>query len=483
MSAASATRAASCVVAMTVGAAIGCGSSASDNASARESGDGGGALQPPGDEASEGLDAHGDVVAGGDAAADADRRGTLDATADGDPRESGAVADSTTADSGNSLEVEASSSFATIPLGTTDDSFVYEVGATIGNQTFEMDLDTGSTTVAVAAASCGACLGISPLYTPSSTATNEEKTASTQYEDQSAWSGEIYQDTVGLEYGTPDVSLKLAAITEQTQFFDQNQYQGIFGLGSPQNAEPNTGAYLSLVTAKGVVPVLGFELCATSGTMWLGGFDAGDASSAPQYTPLLAISDNNPFYAVNVDDLKMGGASLGFESAADFQEPIVDTGTSLLYFPTPVFDALLSAINDSSGFESLFPGQTLTNTEQGGCVMGSGVTDAMIDAALPAMSVDFPSATAGAPDFSVTSTPSQSYLYDDGDGLFCLAIGDGGSTGGATLGVTFIRAFVTVIDLPHNRVGFAPETGCAVQGGLRVIRRGPWHPQPPRIRR
>jgi len=409
--------------------------------------------------------AHGDAAAGGDSATatDSGHEGGVDASAAG------------------SDGAAPQANLYSIPLTTTSDAFFYEAELTIGAQTFAMDIDTGSTTIGVAAATCRSCTGITPEYSPT-TGVSQGETAMTMYQDGSGWSGAIYRDTVSLEHGTPSETLDFVSITSETEFFERNAYQGILGLGAPANAEPGTDSYTAFVQASGVPPVLSFELCNTAGTMWLGGYDAASASAAPTYTPMLAINDNNAFYTINVDDLKLGGTSLGYATAADFQEPIVDTGTSLFYLPNDIFDAMLSAINASSGFQSLFPAQRLTSE---GCVQAAGVTDAMVDADLPAMSVDLPSVTAGAPDVTITSPPSRSYLYDNGNGQFCLAIAGGGTTDASTLGITFLRGFVTVIDIGNSRVGFAPDTGCATNGGLRVVHPRAWPPtsRPPRLHR
>jgi hypothetical protein len=394
-----------------------------------------------------------------------------DAATSGHP--DGSLASSSSGAAGQSL--------FTIPLTTTSDSFVYEAELTIGDQTFAMDIDTGSTTIAVAAATCASCTGITPKYTPT-TGVDQLTPATSQYQDGSGWSGEIYRDTVTLAHGTPSVSLNFSTITSQTQFFEDNAYQGILGLGSVFNADTDTDAYLAMVEAKGVAPVTSFELCDTSGTMWLGGYDAAAANGAPTYTPMLAINDNNPFYSLDVDDLKLGGTSLGYQTSSDFQEPIVDTGTSLFYLPTGIFKTMLDTIKASSGFEALFPGQALTSE---GCVQTPGVTDAMLDAQLPAMTIDFPSTTSGAPNVTLTATASQSYFYDNGNGQFCLAIGNGGTSDASTLGLTFLRAFVTIIDTGNGRIGFAPDLGCAAGGGMRVVHPRAWppRPRPPRGRR
>ena len=205
--------------------------------------------------------------------------------------------------------------------------------------------------------------------------------------------------------------------------------------------------------------MMGFEMCDTGGTMWLGGFDATAAASTPVFTPMLPIdAQSNPFYAVNVTDMGLGGTSLGFGSST-FQNPIVDTGTTIFYIPTAVDTALLAAINASAGFKALFPGQTLSDNN---CAQGATtVTAAMVDAMLPPMSMSF-AGMAGSPDVTVSVPPMASYLYGGTPGQVCFAFADGG-TGSQYFGVmgdTIMRAFVTVIDVDAHRVGFAPDAGC-----------------------
>ena len=90
-----------------------------------------------------------------------------------------------------------------------------------------------------------------------------------------------------------------------------------------------------------------------------------------------------------------------------------------------------------------------------------------------------PSASGGA-DVTITAAPLESYLYDAGNGQFCLAAGDGGDQGGATFGDTFLQAFVTVIDVENQRVGFASDSGCAAKGDAPMIYHPHAKPRDPR---
>jgi hypothetical protein len=376
-------------------------------------------------------------------------------------------------------QVGAGVPLAAIPLSTPDGTY-YTAQVTVGDQTFAMDIDTGSATCAVAGQGCTSCAaaGVSLTYQPSATATDLQKTASTAYGDGSMLNGEIFQDTVALGHGMPTVQLELMSIQSERQFFRSVQFQGILGLGSTLLELRGTDTYFALETADGVSPVLAFELCAKNGTMWLGGFDATAAGSAVQYTPLLPINRTDAFYAINVDDALIGGTSLGLHTA-DFESPILDTGTSLFYVPAKVFNAILSAINASSGFTSLF-GRTALKAND--CVRANGVTAAAVDAALPALAMKVPSTNPGAADFTLTVNPTQSYLMDTGQGQFCLAMGEGGPTEGAILGDAFLSSFVTVIDRQNGQVGFAPDLGCGTALGRRVVDLMTWHPRTPRHR-
>jgi hypothetical protein len=357
--------------------------------------------------------------------------------------------------------------------------FEYTAQVTVGNQSFAMQIDTGSTTAAVAGTGCSGCTGVSPVYTPSSSATDTGQAGSTQYADGSGWSGEIYADTVALGNGSPPVSVDLVDMSMATDnfFSGQNDYQGILGLGPLQNAISGTNGYMPAVLSAGVPSVFAFQLCdgtgSNAGTMWLGG--DGSPASTPVYTPLLAISDNNPYYAINVDGMSLGGTPIVTNASNTFQQPILDTGTALFYVPTSVFDAFQTALEASSGFTALFGSNTFaTSGANQGCVTDASVTEAQVEAMLPALSLSLPNATGG-PDVTIQASALDTYLYDGGGGQFCLAIQDGlGQDPTSVLGDAFLQAFVTIIDLQGGRAGFSP-TGCPAPQSHRVRhpKRGP----------
>ena len=376
-----------------------------------------------------------------------------------------------------------------IPLSSPNGAdFEYTAQVTIGDQTFAMTIDTASTTLGVAGHGCSGCTGATPLYSPSASATSTGQHGSSMYADGTGWSGPIYSDTIGLGNGSASVSLKFVDIDKANGFFSgENDYQGILGLGPSQNAVSNTDGYFPTAVGAGTNNILSFDLCDNTGdnagTMWLGG-DGG--ATKTQYTPLVPISINNPFYAFNVDALSLGETVVVSDAAATFSQPVLDTGTSLFYVPTSVYHSFETTLEVSSGFQTVFGNKTFASSgANAGCVQAIGVTDADVESNLPSISLSLPRVTSGQPDFVITAPALDTYIYNGGDGFYCLAIQDGGTQDPSTFGEAFMQAFHTVIDISGNRVGFAPPTTCVAPAIQQMLRpslfAGPRRPpRPPR---
>jgi hypothetical protein len=378
---------------------------------------------------------------------------------------------------------------AAIPLANPEGYF-WGAKLSVGGQSFLVQADTGSATTALAGASCATCasVGVSPLYMPGATAKDDRLTTGASYGDMSGWSGEIYTDRISLGNGTPSLSFPIGDIsTNLMEFFQDNGYQGILGIGPPESGLPDTGAYFDLAEQSGAVPVMAFELCPTGGTMWIGGFDPTRAAAAPAYTPMLPITDHQRFYAVDVHSMSIGSTRVA--SAADFHSsagpPIVDTGTTLFIAPDAVVSNTLAAVNGAPGFKALFGNTaklgTVDSADNNGCVTKAGVTAAMVDAMLPALTLTFPGTLAGASDLSFTVKPTVSYMLDVGSDSWCFGIVNS-ADGSTILGDAILQAFVTIIDLQNQQVGWAPDLGCTLDTQRRAIERTAFHPHPPRPR-
>jgi hypothetical protein len=192
--------------------------------------------------------------------------------------------------------------------------------------------------------------------------------------------------------------------------------------------------------------------------MWLGGYDPAAASASPLYTEMNTAL---PYYVVNLAGLTLGGDSVGFSPTF----AIADTGTTLFYVPTAVANgvkARASAATDLFG--------TFSSMQGVDCAMAQpGVTAAQIDAALPPLSLTFDDPT-GTP-FTVESPATRSYLFDGGGGLWCVGLVDNAQLGAniVLMGDMGLRGFVTIFDLDHQQVGFAPDRGCGARKRKAVI--------------
>ena len=334
----------------------------------------------------------------------------------------------------------------------------------IGTQTFELTVDTGSGTLAVASSACSSC-GVTPGYTPGPGATDEGRRASDHYVAGS-WQGEVYSDSVHLAGTSATATMSLAAIDSQTAFFGGGGCglgtvpfapQGIVGFGPADLAVQGTDAFLPKVTQTSAIPgVFAVELCSQGGQLMLGGVDpvAGALSGPAAYTPMIA----SPYYGVELDDLQLGGASLGY-GAADFGAAAVDTGTSVLALPSAVFRALASTIESSAVFETAFGGMTswLGTT----MCLTSTLGPADLDSQLPTMTLVFP-----APDGSktaLTRTATTSYLSPtaaNGKTYYCSGIFENPVATGTIFGTSAMIGQMVIFDVDGRRIGFAPQTFC-----------------------
>ncbi len=354
-------------------------------------------------------------------------------------------------DAANSPDGNLPSGVAAIPLSSPDGSF-YTANVSIGSQSFAMVVDTGSTTAAVAGSTCTGC-GVTPSYKPGATATDQHQTASAQY-GSGSWNGEIYADTMGLGFGTPSASVKLASITSQTTFFDgnQNTFQGLLGLGGDNLLTQGTTSFLDGIVAAGVKDIESFQMCdANGGTMWLGGYDASHTGADPQYTAM-SQSTQQLYYMVTLSDMKLGNTSIGYTSST----AIADTGTSLFYVSQTVANNVVTQANKAT---TLWQG-TFASQQGVYCAMAkSGVTAAQIDTAMPPLNMTFPGAGGS---FTMSIPATHSYMLDAGSGMWCIGIAyNSGLPGNITLmGDVGLRGMVTIFDRTKHQVGFAPSKGC-----------------------
>jgi hypothetical protein len=359
---------------------------------------------------------------------------------------------------------------------------------------FWLIVDTGSSDTAIAAKSCTECAdaGVTLFY--GDTGTNTGQTDSTQYEDGSGWSGPVYSDTIGMVGISADLtSVDFAGLSTETGFFGAQDCsgnavpfvtnQGIVGMGPTDLLGTGTNDYFYQLTgaSTSIAKVFAVQMCNTTGTIWLGGFDSSAVASTPQYTPLTTTP--SPYYQqVNLNGVTFSSTAIG--TAGEWSPCVIDTGTYGIGLPSDAYASLQSDLEGNSTFNSLFgfPGagytaffgtSTASPTECVSTTGGQGI--AAVNAMLPEMAFTFPSSTST---FTITVPATQSYLFAVDSGVanggvsYCWGAFDNGtstSNPGSLLGDTFMQNAVTVFNIGSSQVGFAQATTCPAPptGGMR----------------
>ena len=353
----------------------------------------------------------------------------------------------------------------------------YGANVTIGSQQFSLLLDTGSTSLIVASSACGDCVGVSPVYSPGSGATDEGRMDTSPFGTGTV-QGEVYRDSVQIAGVPQSIPLGFIAAEKQSQFpiFEPidcqgmqaatGVFQGLMGLGPQDIALPKTQSYPLQLVSAGIEPgVFAVQFCESGGRFWIGGFDATCTTAAPQYTPLVP----SPYYAVNIADMGIGGTSLG---VSDFGPTVIDTGSSSFILPDDAFQAISAQVAASDGFQAAFPGEDASFfsglvTSPDPCIQpAAGLSSSQVDSMLPPLTITLPEQSGDT--FTLSLTATQSYLdirTIGGVEVFCPNIVSAADVGGSAAVPTILahslpRAYVTIFDVTHGQIGFAPQQGC-----------------------
>jgi hypothetical protein len=284
---------------------------------------------------------------------------------------------------------------------------------TIGNaQTFNLAIDTGASTLGVAADGCAGCedAGLSPLYNPGSTATDLKTPETLMYAPGFGWSGEAYQDVVSI--GGLAAPVDLVAITSESQYFFPTTcdtptgpvpgpYEGTIGFGPDAFILPGTNDYIDQVVDSGRIPnAFSIAFCHVNGTLWLGGYDVTSISQPMQYTPM----GQNAGYTVEWTDAVIDGTDISLPAGT---QATVDSGGIPIFVLEATYNSVASALSANAAFQTAFGASFLSPNAQtfSNCVT-LNETPAEVDAALPPLTLKLGSANP----IEVSLTATESYL-------------------------------------------------------------------------
>ena len=368
-----------------------------------------------------------------------------------------------------------------------------------GQGPFPLIVDTGSTTLAVVADTCGAgCDGVSPvLVTTGLTPVISNGEVSVKYADGSSWSGAGYSGQVGVgapsEGGSTTAEMVYAAITVQSNFINfsecgvnqqpEDWHSGIIGFAYPSIASAGTDEWFARYQqATGIPNEFTLQLCVTpsgtsAGNLWLGAYDQSFISGQFSYISIVKQQHYNVYLtAIAVHSqssgettaLPYGASTLGpcNDGTTDTNCAVIDSGTTFLALPTSVLNSLVDAITaDSAYAEYVSSGgrDILTSNE---CFSTSSfASQSTLNAHLPTVSFTFADTSSGSNPVTITIAAIPGYMspsYDShGNAYYCSGLGSTGSAA-AILGYSFMAQFTTRFDIGNSQIGFAPTAQCGV---------------------
>lgn len=249
----------------------------------------------------------------------------------------------------------------------------YYVSLTFGGQALSVQIDTGSSTMAVPLVECSSCRhggrrldlskatgdafivlcdsslcsanictvdygACSPTHTCSGTKAKDACSFSLRYADQSGTSGALVQADVGISsLVTP---LVFGAILQESASFSNDVVDGIFGLAYKSlacNPSCVTPLFDALVESGKIQHDI-FSICTGTkgGVLTLGGSNPKLYSGSLTYVPLLRTS-TPLFYLVSITGSTVGGKSVDLPH---FSSGIVDSGTTLVVVSEKTYKAL-----------------------------------------------------------------------------------------------------------------------------------------------
>jgi len=333
----------------------------------------------------------------------------------------------------------------------------YSVRVTVAGQTLEVIVDTGSSTLAVAASASDNC---ATYYTGSC----DGQTVGDSY-DSGSWSGHAcsgaHVSFEGLSAGQPafgGIQTQHAFLTDCASSSGIPISEGIVGMAYStliSSGSPFTPLFDSVRTQNPDIPdVFSMQCCgwdgttAGTGTLVLGGTDSSLYTGSWQYTPITAET----YYCVSLTGVTTSSGDSSSSSSTttttssrprffsyDYDN-ILASGTLGASDCTAVIDSGTSAIALDTQYATV-----ISALQGSGNVCSTAERDAFPDLVL-----HFDGAT--------LSVPPSKYYQPLGNGCYRLFVT--ATSTGSIIGQAMMEQYYTVFDRANSRVGFATISGC-----------------------
>ncbi|XP_050693864.1 beta-secretase 1-like [Eriocheir sinensis] len=351
-------------------------------------------------------------------------------------------------------------------FGKPGDGYYTQVEVGTPPQKFNVLVDTGSSNFGIAGV---ADEGLDSFFESenSSTFVDLGKEVRVIY-TQGSWSGRLGQDVVcfpGVEGVAAPLMTDVALITSSKNFYVNNsKWQGIVGLAFPVLAQPQGAlqSWLDEVTTRGNLSnTFTLELCGPSrengpslhhGRLTIG---SGGGGCSPK-----AVScpiRRKWFYEVVVTALSLGGKAVNVPCVTfNTDKSIVDSGTSNLRLPSPVFKAVIAELKlQTSDISPPVPEEFWSGNEE---VCWSQGSEEMWQT-FPNLTIDL--ASGNHTTITITIQP-QSYMRPAPDTNLtsseCWVLGIDESHTGTVLGAVILEGLCVTFDRTQGVIKFSEST-------------------------
>ncbi|KAJ7911928.1 putative aspartic protease [Mycena leptocephala] len=306
----------------------------------------------------------------------------------------------------------------------------YTVQTTVGSQTFNLIVDTGSAFTWV---------GAQTKYLPGTTSTTTQQTFSAKYADDPSnpVTGVIYRDQVGIGGLVIDQQVGAA-----TNFRPDLGADGIIGFGPVAlsqsiviGGQPIPTVMDNLLSQKKIsTEVLGVSLTASGGqvhsSLTLGGIDPSKFVGSIVYIDRTTSPAYINYWGIDVTAITFGGQRISGPTNA-----LVDTGAQSIYLPSAVFQSFLTA-----------SGGVISNNYVAWTTMPTGNLAFTIgEATFFLTPAQYTMSSADAAELGLPGPTIYGWI----------ARGTGAAS--FQLGNRFLISFYSVFDTINNRIGFAPS--------------------------
>lgn len=358
------------------------------------------------------------------------------------------------------------------------DEAVY-LQATVGGAKFNVQVDTGSSDMAVPAVGCAACNYTDSPYAPSKSKTSQSVSChdsrydgcsctgggqcqyTISYVDNSGYTAALWSDTLGIEGTKLSGTGLVGAISSETGWSDKVM-EGIWGVAFGPASQVGADTSLASVLSASALDEV-FALCIEreGGSMVLGGYAAED-DAEPDWVPLV-YSEGAPsggYWTINAVGMEVDGRKVDV-SARTLNSGlcIVDSGTTDIIIPNSALKAAFVTTQGCCNSKNLVGVCNTTFADSlfnGYCYE---MSQADVDA-FPTLSFLVGDAANPA---RLDLTPSDYLEYGDDGDYACINLTGGDESDGTILGEMLMQRFQVIFDrddLSNARVGFLPKDAC-----------------------